>query len=60
MFEFTKTYPKTPIKYEFDPIVGITRENVISMTKIIEQVIEENANKPMVFDIVEELRKWIE
>ena len=30
------------------------------MTKIIEQVIEENANKPMVYDIVEEIRNWIE
>ena len=33
MFEFTKTYPKTPPKYEFESVAGITRDNILTLTR---------------------------
>ena len=58
-FEFTKTYPKTALKYDIEPITGITRDNLNSITKKIEDLIYENRGKPIVYDIIEDVRLWI-
>lgn len=59
MFEFTSSYPKSPLKYEIEPVVGITRDNLQEMTTNIENILYENRNRPIVYDIVEETRFWI-
>lgn len=59
MFEYTKQYPFTPIKYELEPIAGITRDNLNNITKKIDDIINNSHQKPVVFDIVEETRNWI-
>lgn len=59
MFEYSKQYPLTPIKYEIEPIAGITRDNINNITKKIDDIIINSHHKPIVFDIVEETRNWI-
>ena len=59
MFEYTQKYPLTPLKYELEPIAGVTRDNVNNIVKKIEEIIESNQQQPVVFDIVEETRNWI-
>jgi hypothetical protein len=59
MFEYTKQYPFTPLKYEIEPIAGITRDNINTITKKIDEIIFNSQQKPVVFDIVEETRNWI-
>lgn len=59
MFEYTKQYPFTPLKYEIEPIAGITRDNINTITKKIDDIINNSHQKPVVFDIVEETRNWI-
>lgn len=59
MFEFTPSYPKSPLKYEIEPVVGITRDNLQQMTINIENLLYDNRNRPLVYDIVEETRFWI-
>jgi hypothetical protein len=59
MFEHTKTYPLSPIKYEIEPIAGITRDNVNLITRKIDDIIANSNHKPVVFDIVEQTRDWI-
>jgi hypothetical protein len=53
MFEFIKGYPSNPIRYEIEPLAGITRDNLNEITKKIEDIISLNKNKPVVYDIVE-------
>ncbi len=53
MFEYSKQYPFTPIKYEIEPIAGITRDNINTITKKIDDIIINSHQKPVVFDIVE-------
>lgn len=60
MFEFTSNYPKGPLKYDVEPVSGITRDNMISITNAIEQIIYNSRNRPIVYDIVEETRIWIQ
>ena len=31
-FEFTNNYPKGPLKYELEPVTGLTRDNVATIT----------------------------
>lgn len=38
-FEYTKNYPKTPFKYDIEPIAGLTRDNLNTITKKIEDLI---------------------
>lgn len=52
MFEFTPSYPRSPLKYEVEPVVGITRDNIQQMTTNIENILYENRNRPIVYDIV--------
>ena len=59
LFEFTKKYPLAPLKYEIEPIAGITRGNINHITQRIDDIISENENQPVVFEIVEETRIWI-
>jgi hypothetical protein len=40
-------------------MTGITRDNLNAITKRIEDLIYENRDKPIVYDIVEEVRLWI-
>lgn len=58
-FEFTKHYPQTPLKYEIEPIAGLTRDNINSIVHRIEDIILNSNNRPVVFDIIEETRSWI-
>ena len=53
MFEFTQNYPKTPLKYEIEPVTGLTRDNLATITRTIEDIIHENSDRPIVYDIVE-------
>jgi hypothetical protein len=58
-FEYSKQYPFTPLKYELEPIAGITRDSLNTITKKIDHIINNSQQKPVVFDIVEETRNWI-
>ena len=59
MFEFTKKYPATPLRYEIEPIAGLTRDNINHIIKIIDEIVQNSQQKPVVFDIIEETRNWI-
>lgn len=37
----------------------MTRDNLNSITKIVEDLIYENRGKPIVYDLVEDIRVWI-
>lgn len=60
MFEFTPNYPHTPLKYEIQPITGITRDNMTAIISAIEEILHNNKDRPIVYDIVEETRIWIQ
>lgn len=53
MFEYSKKYPLTPLKYELEPIAGVTRDNINHIIKKIEEIISTSQQQPIVFDIVE-------
>ena len=59
MFEYTTKYPSTPLKFEIEPVAGITRDNINHINLKIEEILTNNQLKPVVFDIVEETRNWI-
>jgi hypothetical protein len=52
MFEYTKQYPSTPLKYEIEPLAGLTRDNINHIAKKIEDILFNNQQKPIVFQIV--------
>lgn len=60
MFEFTSNYPKSPLKYDIEPVTGLTRDNVISIANTIDDIIDNNRDRPVVYDIVEDIRAWIQ
>ncbi len=59
MFEYTKQYPSTALKYEIEPLAGLTRDNINHIAKKIEDILFNNQQKPIVFQIVEEIRDWM-
>ena len=59
-FEFTPNYPKSPLKYDIEPVTGLTRDNILSITNKVEAIIYDNRDRPIVYDIVEEIREWVQ
>lgn len=47
------------LKWQMEPLAGITRDNLNQIGRKIDEIVASNAGKPIVFDIVEETRTWI-
>ena len=58
--EFTKEYPRNHPRIEIEPLVGITQDNIVAMERKVDQMLGYTRGRPLVYDIVELVRDWIQ
>jgi len=58
--EFSKRYPLENPKFQFVAPSKVPKAQLADIEQLIKTVINKNIGNPMVFEIVEDIRKWIQ